>query len=456
MGGDGTRFTRRSQGAAVSTSALEAGLSSNLRAELEQARWYQGKGRELARLELVDRIEVPASAGGMLAIVCAGYADGTAAAYAMPGRVDTDGGVKSVGAGDPLWQALTRLATSETSIDAEQGRLTSMPGPAVLPGHAGSTSRLLEADQSNTSIVLDGQVVLKCYRRLHEGTHPEQELLRGLTRLGSTRAPALLGTLEYHGQNGRAAVATAYAFVAGEPVGWERAIAELSTALGSGARAVNRLADDAGELGRCAGELHRDLLAAFGGSVATGDDARAARDRATAGLAEALEVAVPAAPELGELEGAARAALDALALLEGTALQRVHGDLHVGQLVRAPPGVVALDFEGNPTLSTEARRSAASPLQDVASLVLSLDHVAAAATRRLGDATVADRARAWSAAARAALLSAYDAASPHGPVSRELLRALEVEQEWREAVYAMRVLPEWLYAPRLVLPGLLA
>ena len=92
----------------------------------------------------------------------------------------------------------------------------------------------------------------------------------------------------------------------------------------------------------------------------------------------------PLAPELEALGAAAGVRSAALARLEGTRLQRIHGDLHVGQLLRTPTGVVAIDFEGDPTLPIEARRRLASPLQDLASLLLSLDHVAAAAARRRG------------------------------------------------------------------------
>jgi hypothetical protein len=42
-----------------------------------------------------------------------------------------------------------------------------------------------------------------------------------------------------------------------------------------------------------------------------------------------------------------------------------------------------------------------------------------------------------------------------GSVDRELLRALEVAKELRELDYASRWLPEWLYAPKAVLPTLL-
>lgn len=90
-----------------------------------------------------------------------------------------------------------------------------------------------------------------------------------------------------------------------------------------------------------------------------------------------------------------------------------------------------------------------SPLVDLASLLLSLHHAAIAATRREPSFDW----RAWSSKARAACLSAYELEV--GAVDRELLCALEMANELRELVYASRWLPEWLYAPRTVLPTLL-
>ncbi len=81
--GEATRFTVRSQGASGAVAEIEAALGSSLRRELEVARWYQGKGRPLSSLALVDLVVVPEASGGMLAIVAAGYDDGGREDYAL-------------------------------------------------------------------------------------------------------------------------------------------------------------------------------------------------------------------------------------------------------------------------------------------------------------------------------------------------------------------------------------
>jgi maltokinase len=108
-----------------------------------------------------------------------------------------------------------------------------------------------------------------------------------------------------------------------------------------------------------------------------------------------------------------------------------------------------IDFEGDPSLPLAERSRERSPLVDHASLLLSLDHAGCAAAR----CEPSFDWRAWSSGARTACVTAYEQEA--GSIDPELLRALEVAKELRELVYASRWLPEWLYAPKTVLPTLL-
>jgi maltokinase len=199
---------------------------------------------------------------------------------------------------------------------------------------------------------------------------------------GTPHAPALQGTLVRDG----VAHVSVQAYAPGEPVGWEPLIAGLAA-------------------GDPAPGLPTDLALA------------------TAALHRVL---------------AARLGLDA-------GLQRVHGDLHVGQFLRAGDTLVVVDWEGRPGLSLAERRRPRPTAHDLATLRLSLAHAARAAHRR----TPAFDWRAWSRAARDEALRAY------GPVDAELLHSLEVEAELAELEYAKRWLPEWLYVPQDVLPFVL-
>lgn len=129
-----------------------------------------------------------------------------------------------------------------------------------------------------------------------------------------------------------------------------------------------------------------------------------------------------------------------------TAVQRLHGDLHVGQILRWDGGYAVIDFDGNPTAPQDVLEPAA---RDVAQLLTSVEHVAAIANKRTAHAH-AGAVRDWIARERAALLDAYRPVA--GALFDEaLLTGFETAQECRELVYAARFLPRWRYAPMEVL-----
>jgi maltokinase len=117
-------------------------------------------------------------------------------------------------------------------------------------------------------------------------------------------------------------------------------------------------------------------------------------------------------------------------------LGRVHGDYHVGQLLRSSAGYSVIDFEGEPTRPLDERRALDSPLRDVASMLRSIDHVPLWALREQPESH--EVGAAWSSACRAAFLDGYG-----GRLDRPLLRALELEKAAYEFAYAEAFLPEW-------------
>jgi len=195
--------------------------------------------------------------------------------------------------------------------------------------------------------------------------------------------------------------------------------------------------------------------------AARADDLAAWADRASATLDEAVAVTDgPPGQRLRARQGSARSAMAALGRLEPatTVLSRIHGDLHVGQVLRWPGGYAVSDFDGNPILPAAERGAPQPPARDVAGMLRSLDHVGRVVMRRnVRDTDVV--VDAWIAASRQAFLAAYTAqlagAGGTALLDTRLLRAFEVEQECREFVYAARHLPRWTYVPDAALGVLL-
>jgi maltokinase len=172
-------------------------------------------------------------------------------------------------------------------------------------------------------------------------------------------------------------------------------------------------------------------------------------------LEEAVAVTSGSAGErLRALEPTARAAIASLAPVERTTVMRIHGDLHVGQVLRGGDGVLSVnDFDGNPLASD--RMALDAPARDVASMTCAIDHVGRVVARRHPKHTAA--ASAWALRARDAFLEAYRTALGDRPelFDERLLAPFEVAQEAHEFVYAARYLPRWRYVPDGAMPAAL-
>jgi maltokinase len=366
---------------------------------LAAARWFGGKATAISAVEVEDRLELGAGAAISILLV--------------------DGADRYVWTEGPVAAAIVTGTVPEHS--AWRFRHTGVTG-----GLDGADERPIGIDQSNTSYVVGERVVVKLFRRLWPGTHPEVELVEHLTGKVDS-VPAFLGAVEWRGH----AVALLQEFVPGGRDGWSWC----------GDAVLAGDVTPIGDLGGLSAELHA-ALAALGAAPALPDALHGWRDAAGKQLDRVLDI-VPAevASELRAAEPRIRAELDALAApAEPPVLQRVHGDFHIGQILRAADRLFVLDFEGEPTRPVAQRAAPGTALRDVAAMLRSFDHLGRFVERERGGTT--GRVERWIAAARSAFLDAY------GPVDSTLLRALEFEKACYEFVYAAGFDPSWVYAPR--------
>jgi maltokinase len=224
-------------------------------------------------------------------------------------------------------------------------------------------------------------------------------------------------------------VAMLQAYVSGAEDGWTwatRAVVEGRT-------------DDIARLGSNTATLH-GALAQLESRQATAAEMSGWRHSADAQLDRVLAL-VDGEPgeELRRFEPRLRSEFEELERAQPPLLSRVHGDYHIGQILRSADGLRVVDFEGEPTKGLAERNALGIPLRDVAAMLRSFDHLARHVDRDVDPGKTRD-IESWIMAARAAFLDSYGAHDPN------LLRTLEVEKESYEFIYAATFLPEWMYA----------
>jgi maltose alpha-D-glucosyltransferase/alpha-amylase len=415
--------------------------------------------------------------------------------------VERDGEVREAADGAGAWRALAAAIAEGRSIPAlprgdaptpgaqgaSDGALVCRPSPGFADAWDDGAATVATADevplgrdQSNTSTVIGGRLLLKGYRRVQPGLNPDLELNAYLSEEAAfAGVPRLAGWAEAVTQDGGVAtVAMLQAFVTDADDAYERTaefLAELVAAPGS--VSMEWATELAADLGTLVAGLHAALSSPPAEAVdmapraATHDELKAWRLEAH----RQLNVAIPAVTAVdaqagAELRRQASAIAARVSRFEAVAttplVMRIHADLHLGQVLVADDGYRLVDFEGEPIRPIEERRRPDSPLRDVASLLRSLDHVARSAGRRAERRHGGPLERpgldveAWIERARARFLEAYaDGLRRAGaPIALDLdlLDAFEVAKEAYEFVYAATVLPSWLWAPREGMRWLLA
>lgn len=469
--------------------SLGATLGAALSADLfEGRRWYGGKGRGIGAVRLLDAVELgPADPGtaqpppgpsAVLAIIEVLGAGGAAERYLVPFLVGPGSApAREAHEGDGAWRALAVAIAAGRVVRTEaNGALVCRPGLALsafAPGGAAELAagaeRPLGADQSNSSVVLGEQLLLKAYRRVVSGLNPDLEMTAYLAEERGLRlVPALAGSAEYVGPDGTVAtLAMLQERVPDAEDAYESTAERLADWIAApGAVALEYATEDAAALGAVLAELHAALadageLTDFAPREANAADLGAWRLDAEARLEAALRLLAADDQAGADLRAWAPAIRTRLTQLEAPAspplLTRIHADLHLGQILRTPGGFVLVDFEGEPMRPVEDRRALGSPMRDVATLLRSFDHVSTSAQRRAAarGLTPADHVGldidAWRRRSRERLLRAYrDGLRRAGArivVDERLIGALEVAKECDEFVYAATFLPGWLWAP---------
>jgi maltose alpha-D-glucosyltransferase / alpha-amylase len=388
--------------------------------------------------------------------------------------------------------AINREAT--VPLEGGEIRCRKMPifGRVALPERF--AVRRPAVEQSNSSVFFEEYGMLKIYRRLQPGPHPEIEMSRFLVeRAEFANTPPLLATVELalDSESGAEehALGVLFGFVRNQGDGWTQALNYLTRylddALLSTGGEPTDLADPdvfflmlARQLGIRTAEMHRALAEHgsdhpdFVPEPIGPEDIAEWRNELAAAAAEMLSQlerrrhSLPApAQDLAERLLALREELfGRICTLIPDEVRaqktRFHGDFHLGQVIVVQNDFFIIDFEGEPARPLATRRRKSSPLRDVAGMIRSFDYAAVAAVRQLAEARPAAEPRmmqlaeAWRQRAVDGFRAAYRktmrgcAAYPASKKqAREMTAFFILEKAVYEVSYELAARPAWVGIP---------
>jgi trehalose synthase-fused probable maltokinase len=411
-------------------------------------RWFASKTREVMHSSVVDRATLREEDPHLeLLLVETRFDTGTHETYQLLGgdshELDSLADPRQV-------RELVHLMRTNTKLPAGDGIVEF----AATEGFAGTGHELREArpvaaEQSNTSIVFDEELILKVFRRLEAGINPELELLRFLTEHGFENIAQLAGWYAYAGRQMDATLGILQQFIAGVD-GWDRALATMSGE-------SERFLDSLHRLGEVTGRMH-SVLGSDSVDPAFSPEETSAESLGllTATVDEEIESIFMDLPEdnseLEPIRGRGEEVRERLRMLTNLGgagrVIRHHGDFHLGQTLWADGDWVILDFEGEPARSLPERRRKRSPLRDVSGMLRSFAYAASAAPLQRG----VEPGAHWEERARTQFLDGYRKTVdqylvPSGVSMDKLLKVFELEKAVYELRYELNNRPDWVRIP---------
>jgi maltose alpha-D-glucosyltransferase/alpha-amylase len=393
---------------------------------------------------------------------------------------------------------LLRKIHAGDTVEADGRRVEFRPTEAfaAIPLPTFETVRAIEREQSNTTAIADNKFVIKVFRRLHAGAHPEIEIGRFLTDVARyPQAPPLLGSIELREGDQCSGLAVVHGFIENQGDAWtvtngylDRFVDEqrvLTPDAPAGSSELSSYLQRMRQIGRRTGELQNALasrpdIAEFAPEPVTSADVAAW----TESLLQLTEAVVS---ELSrrrhELDEATGVLVDSLLVQRHELLARIrhlvpeaievckirhHGDFHLGQVLFAKDDAYILDFEGEPQRSLEERRRKAPAARDAAGMLRSIDYATMAAFERALQAWPDDHDKFlnalndWARQSAAAFRAAYREALtnsllwPTDPAEAERLLDFHLlEKAIYEINYELANRPNWLRVPLLGLQRIL-
>ncbi|NLW48379.1 MAG: hypothetical protein GXY86_13730 [Firmicutes bacterium] len=301
----------------------------------------------------------------------------------------------------------------------------------------------LQGSTSNSLLFVAREYLLKNYRRIYPGVNPELKISTSLAGVDSKQIPEIYGSINYHQSDSDYTLGIIMETVENFGTGWERwgrLVKELSS------ENEQLLQDEAELLGRALGVFHGELgtIAKKSGEFLCfeGTDLEERVDNISNNLRELVSL-----PETQSIVAKLKDVKKGLFQKKLGAKFRIHGDLHLEQVIKTGAGWRFLDLEGEPLKPIPERENYDSPLKDLASMLRSISY------RFCGEAA---NNRGIEGKISSALTEGYldgcrEVKADFLPETAEfqwLLILFQIERAAYECLYELKYRPDWLWIPQ--------
>ena len=425
---------------------LQSLLADGQRAQLERAilpeylnacRWFGAKARKIRQMQIIEQIPIAENAAQWW-LLQVDYTDGAPDIYSLPVQIATGPAADALVRNSPqaviawvgpqravlhdaIWDAdfrekLFQLMATAANLKGKNGHLIGIKSSLLTqePNEETPSSQVLNAEQSNSSMLFENRFFLKLYRKLEDGVNPDVEVTRFLTeRRHFANVPAFVGAIEYRRSRAEpTVVALLQTAVPNEGDAWkltldavgryfERVLAHKgdlqSTTIAPGPVLEELLGgvyrEKASLIGQRTGEMHLALASEPEDKIFAPEPLNAMAQRSVyqsmrASLRRTFALLQKKLPELPQafreeaaqvLKAEPEILRNEQRLLDQTAPAskiRIHGDYHLGQVLYTGKDFVILDFEGEPARPLSERKLKRSALRDVAGMMRSFQYAA--------------------------------------------------------------------------------
>jgi maltose alpha-D-glucosyltransferase / alpha-amylase len=456
--------------------------TEQLKELLPRQRWFGGKDRAVDEVDVIDEVVVEDGPPALVFALLDVGLNGRRQTYHAPLLVGDDGSVRDAFEDIDRLRTIGDLMVHGNVLKGVRGTMY-FGGvgldPLSPPGH--ESIRAVGAEQSNSSVVLDEDVIVKFYRRVESGANPDLELNRLLTNEGFEHVPPQVGEISYEGEIDGEAVsidlALAQRYIQGAVDGWAEVLHQLNLLYdqidcdgppdrirSSIETRAAPLLDGMEYLGDVTASLHvtlsrEDMIPDFVPEPVDETDVREWSQATVDGLNTLLDERVPG---LSELAPGIEHTIETFSSLEGELgyKTRVHADYHLGQVLRVGNEWLIIDFEGEPARPMQLRQTKSSPLRDAAGMLRSFSYAAQVAVmERTEDGSDERRsmeawAEVWETLARERFLVGYWRQSyegnflpPDKSAAATMLDFFELDKALYELGYERVYRPHWLSIP---------